>query len=248
MYIGPELSLFISRCAEVQSEAEIKDLLTEAGILLRLPKFALVSHVDLLAEGTRAVAISNYHDDWIDRILSRRYYLDDPLHAASTRVRMAVAWHDASKFVQLTARQTAILAEAEGFGLYDGITIPIHSPGEFRGTCSFGGGQRLLVTAELLAVVQLVAVFAFQAARRVIHQAAYLSRPPIPLLSPRHVECLGMAAAGLSNKQIGHRLGLAEDTVHKYIQEAMRRYGIGKRGALILRAVFDGQICYNNAA
>jgi LuxR family quorum-sensing system transcriptional regulator CciR len=248
MQIGPELSLFISRSTQAQSEAEISTLLAEAGFLLGLPKFALVSHVDLLAEGSQAIAISNYPGDWIDRILKERYYLDDPLHAASTRVRMGLAWHDASKLVQLTARQTAILAEAQTFGLFDGVTIPVHSPGEFRGTCSFGGSEPVLVTPHLLAVVHLIAVFAFQAARRVIHRGAYLSRPQVPLLSPRHVKCVGMAATGLGDKQIGHRLELAQDTVHKYFQEAMGRYGINKRSVLILRAMFDGQICYHNAA
>lgn len=245
MYVGPKITEFLSRAVQVDSEADIKDLVAEMGLQLGLPRFALVSHVDLLKETTGVVALSNYPDDWIDRIYSQRYYLDDPLHAASTRTQLGFAWHDVPRMLALTRRQSGILSEAADFGLNDGITVPVHSPGEYRGTCSFGGKELVVLSLQVRAAVQLIAVFSFEAARRIVYARSGQSRPAVPSLSPRHVDCVGLVASGLGDTQIAAMLGLSEDTVHQHISEAMRRYGVFKRTALVFRALFDGQICFH---
>lgn len=245
MYVGPKLVDFLTRAVNVGSEADLKDLVTEMSSLLKLPRFALVSHVDLVKETTGSVAITNYPDDWVDRILTRRYYLDDPLHAASTRKRVGFAWHEAPRIIRMTRRQLGILEEAARYGLSDGITVPVHSPGEYRGTASFGGTQRVTMTPQMSAAVQLVATFSFEAARRLVHARSNEEPPAIPSLSPRHVECVGLVASGLGDKQIAAKLGLSEVTVHQHVREAMRRYGVVRRAGLVFRALFDGQICFH---
>jgi len=244
MHVGPMLTDFLERAVEAASENDIKDLVTEVAARLGLPRFALVSHVDLLRETSGVVAISNYPDGWIERILEQRYFLDDPLHAASTGTRIGFAWHDVPKMIAMTRRQAGILAEAAAFGLSDGVTVPVHAPGEYRGTCSMGGRDGVVMSAQLRAAVQLIAVFAFEAARRVTLERAGQPRPHVPALSPRHVDCVGLIASGFGDTQIAHMLSLSEDTVHQHIREAMRRYGVFKRTALVFRSLFDGQICF----
>lgn len=247
MYVGPKLSEFLTRAVEVASDADIKDLVGEMGLLLNLPKFALVSHVDLAKETAGVVAITNYHDDWIDRIMSQRYYLDDPLHAASTRRRVGFAWHEVRGIISLTKRQSGILNEAARFGLRDGITVPVHSPGEYRGTCSLGGDYPVIMTSQISAAAHLIATFSFEAARRIAYAHSGQDRPPVPMLSPRHIDCVALIATGLGDAQIAAKLGLSEVTVHQHIREAMRRYRVFKRAALVFRALFDGQICFHKA-
>lgn len=245
MYVGPKLTEFLTNAVEVKSDADIKELVGEMAFLLDLPKFALVSHVDLANETDGVVAISNYHDDWIDRIMSQRYYLDDPLHAASTRRRIGFAWHEAADIITMTRRQHGILEEGAAFGLRDGITVPVHAPGDYRGTCSLGGERPVTMSPNIVAAVQLIAIFSFEAARRLAYARLGRDQPPVPALSPRHVDCVGLVATGLGDTQIAAKLGLSEVTVHQYIREAMRRYGVFKRPALVFRALFDGQICYH---
>ncbi len=50
-------------------------------------------------------------------------------------------------------------------------------------------------------------------------------------LSPRQYACLRLAAAGLSNAEIGARLGIAGDTVRNHRDIAHRRIGVGVLGA-----------------
>lgn len=244
MYVGPILTDFLARAVETTSGADIGDLVAEVAKQLDLPEFALVSHVDLLKETVGTVAISNYPEAWIERIFSQRYYLDDPLHAASTRTRIGFAWHDVPQMITMTRRQAGILHEAADFGLEDGVTVPIHYPGEYRATCSLGGRNRVTLSPQVRAAAQLVAVFAFGPARRVVLDRMGQQKPPVPSLSPRHVDCVGLLASGLGDTQIAAMLNLSEDTVHQHIKQAMRRYGVFKRTALVFRALFDGQICF----
>lgn len=248
MYIGPVLTDFIAHMTRVESECEIKSLVAEMGVILKLPHFALVSHVDLLAAHRETVAISNYNDEWVDRILRKRYYLDDPIHAACSRKRLGIVWHEAPDLIALSQRQRDILGEAEQFGLRDGVTVPVQSAGEYRGTCSFGGSRRVIPTMQLIAAVQLIGMFAFDAARRIIGDRHGFSRLPVPTLARRHIECIAMVASGLGDKESSARLGIAPNTVHKYTQEAMRRYGVMRRGALVFRALLDCQINFHHTA
>lgn len=244
MYVGPKLTQFLLQAVQARSESDVRDLVEEMGRQLGLPNFALVSHVDLSRQTTGVVALSNYPDDWIERIYQQRYFLDDPLHAASTHSHIGFAWHDVPQMIALTRRQAGILTEAAAFGLRDGITVPVHAAGDYRGTCSFGGAQPVLLTPQIRAAVQLIAIFSFEAARRVTRDHEGAPRPAVPLLSPRHVDCIALVAAGLGDTQIAALLGLSQDTVHQHIRDAMRRYGVFKRTALVFRALFDGQICF----
>jgi LuxR family quorum-sensing system transcriptional regulator CciR len=41
-------------------------------------------------------------------------------------------------------------------------------------------------------------------------------------------------------------LGLSPDTVHKYLESAKRRYGVSSRTELVVRALYDGQLSFND--
>lgn len=47
--------------------------------------------------------------------------------------------------------------------------------------------------------------------------------------TPRQIECLSLAGEGLSNRDIGAKLGLATSTVGGYIGNAMRILGAKSR-------------------
>ena len=55
---------------------------------------------------------------------------------------------------------------------------------------------------------------------------------PIPL-SPRAEETLDGLLAGLSEKEIADQMGLSPHTVHQYVKELHRRYGVRSRGELM---------------
>ena len=247
MLICPRLTEFLDCVAQVRTEADLHDLMVETTRRLGFEQFALVSHVDLVAAADGAIAISNYKPGWVDRILSQRYYLDDPVHAASTGRTTPFAWNTICQTTRPSRRQQNILKEGASFGLHDGVTVPVHSPGEYRGTCSFGTSQRVWMTPNLQGTALTIAHFAFEAARTLVRARLGFdrTRASIPHLSPRQIDCVGLIASGMGDAQIAHMLGLSEATTHQHIGDAMRKYGVFKRVTLVFRALFDGQICFH---
>lgn len=57
------------------------------------------------------------------------------------------------------------------------------------------------------------------------------------LLSPRQVECLELAARGLTSAEIAHDLGISARTVDQYFGEACERLRVRNRTQAVARAI-----------
>ena len=78
-------------------------------------------------------------------------------------------------------------------------------------------------------------------ARRVFAEFARLTPSHIPAqldepLSDREVEVIKLVAQGLSNKEIGQKLSLAEGTVKNYVTNVLQKIGVRDRTQAALRA------------
>ena len=62
------------------------------------------------------------------------------------------------------------------------------------------------------------------------------------VLSPRERDVLGLAAAGMENKQMARELGIAEATVKTYLASAYERLGATGRAEAVARAIRLGLI------
>jgi DNA-binding NarL/FixJ family response regulator len=79
-------------------------------------------------------------------------------------------------------------------------------------------------------------------AKRVMAEFARLHPParkideglPEPL-SERELEVLRLVSAGLSNREIGHKLGLSEGTVKNYVTSMLQKIGVRDRTQAALR-------------
>ena len=72
-----------------------------------------------------------------------------------------------------------------------------------------------------------------------LHQAwldAERRRRPGAELTPRQRQLLDLVAAGHTNAQIARRLGIAEGTVRKHLENISRRLGVSSRTAAVTRA------------
>jgi DNA-binding NarL/FixJ family response regulator len=59
------------------------------------------------------------------------------------------------------------------------------------------------------------------------------------LLTPREAEIARLVAAGLSNKQIARKAGIAEGTVKIHLHQAYQKLGIANRAALAVMVSSD---------
>ncbi len=75
-----------------------------------------------------------------------------------------------------------------------------------------------------------------------LHQAyaeAERRRGTLPQLTRRHWELLDLLAAGHTNLQISHRLGVSEGTVRKHLENIYGRLQVSSRTAAVTRAFSD---------
>jgi DNA-binding CsgD family transcriptional regulator len=75
-----------------------------------------------------------------------------------------------------------------------------------------------------------------------LHQAcldAERRRHPVPQLTARHWDLLGLLAAGHTNTQIARRLGISEGTVRTHLKNLYGRLNVSSRTAAVTRAFPD---------
>jgi LuxR family transcriptional regulator, maltose regulon positive regulatory protein len=75
-------------------------------------------------------------------------------------------------------------------------------------------------------------------ARRIVEAAS--AAPPLPELTRREREVLGLLAEGLTNRQIAERLVISEHTVHRHVTNMLRKLDLPSRTAAAAHAVRAG--------
>lgn len=226
------------------SISELVDILQMATLEIEYDSFSMVQHVNLRASLENVVALSTHPSAWIKRFISRGYYRFDPVFVASHRYGAPFNWSIIPNVIPLTTRQKRVFLEARRFGIVDGLTVPLHMPGEKLAACTFATNRRKDAPVELLATAHVMATFAYQAAR-ILVQAAPGKLSPAPL-TDRQIDCVTLSAAGKTEWEVGKILSLAPGTVHYHITQAMRRYGVFNRQQLLFHALRDGLISFSD--
>ncbi len=241
-----EVQRFVDSAARCRFPSELEGLLADHACRLGFDYFALVHHVDLRhRDGNGMVALWSYPVSWVEEYIAGHLATNDPVHLASHRTNIGFAWDQLARLIPLTPEHRRVRERTQRAGIDDGFTVPANIPGEANGSCSFAVGTGRSLPVQSLPAAQLAGGFAFNAARRLTRKSAKIAEQP-PRLSPRQIDCLILAGRGASDRKTASTLGIAEDTVTEYLDEARRRYGVRRRGTLVLRAIFDGQIALSD--
>ena len=232
---------FVADVRHAHSLDEISTLLSEATRAFTFDHFAMTQRYGLSIDNA-PVQLSDYPGDWLDRLKCDGFWANDPVLAACQRSVAPFAWDDLPRILELSPRQADYMRHAAAQGLARGWTVPIHIPGEASGLCSFVLSTDRELPRESLPAAQYLACFAFEAARRLARRG----NPPTPRLTRRQLECVVLAARGKSDWVAGQILGLAPDTVHKYLEQAKARFGVSSRTELVVRALYDGQLSFGD--
>lgn len=240
-----EVQRFVSSAARCRFPSELEALLGDHAHRLGFDYVALVHHVDLRQRDGAVVALWTYPASWVEEYLARGMATSDPVHLASHRTNIGFAWDQIARLIPLTPAHRRVRERTRRAGIEDGFTVPANIPGEANGSCSFAMATGRRLPVESLPAAQLAGAFAFNAARRLMRRSARLADQP-PRLSPRQLDCVVLAGRGYTDREAAAALGIAEDTVTEYLDEARRRYGVSRRATLILRAIFDGQIALSD--
>lgn len=242
MFAKSSLDRSLEAMRDARTPFDLEGILVELTRELGFQQFAMGHHVDLTRPPGNAVRLTNYHPDWIEQSLERRFFADDPVHAVSARLVRPFRWHEIPDHLALTDNQSQILETARGYGLVEGFTVPVHQPGEFNGTCSFAASSFDALNVHTFAVAQMAATFAFECARRMMRLLDGKESEGVPHLTDRQRESIVLVGQGKTDAEIAAVLKISKSTAHDHVEAARRAYGNAQRSFMVLRALYDGVI------
>ncbi|SNS87939.1 LuxR family transcriptional regulator, quorum-sensing system regulator CciR [Sphingomonas laterariae] len=223
---------------------EIREILTDACPRMGLRYFALTHHGSPASASGSFIRLHNYPDDWASWFDAHDLGVSDPIHRASHRTLGGFLWDDVPNIIPLTRHDRTILARARDAGLGDGVTVPAHVPGEFRGSCSFAAQPGAALRRDVICFAELVGIRAFQGMRRV----AYPTRTALARLTDRQRECLFWASQGKTDWEISMILSISRETVIEHMRQARRSLGAHCRTQLVGIALREGLICFDGVS
>lgn len=235
---------FIDVSHDVTTERQLSDALGGIAREMGFDRHSLYRRE--VAHDRASIALTDYPEDWVARVRQRRYYVDDPAYMASWRTAVGFSSREVGSLLALTTRQRNILQEARKADLGEWFAVPAHVANESRGLATFVVCRGRELPERNLPMAQLVGCFAYEAARRLHRRSEVLAPPPVAL-TPRQLDCLILVARGKTDWEIGAILGVAEDTIGKYMDDARRRYGVSRRSELVVRALYDGHFSLEDA-
>lgn len=238
-----DVQCFVRGARDVASLADLDRLLEATIRTFGFQFYALGHHVNVVSADQ--VQIGNYPESWAKSVHSRETITEDPVLRACQNSAVGFKWSDVGTLIDLTTRHREILANARKVGMGEGYTVPVHIPGECTGSCSFAYRVGKPVNEAILPTVHCVGGFAFEAARRLVRQDAPLRRVS-ETLTARQLDCVVLVARGKSDWEAAQILGLSQDTVHQHVETAKRKYGVATRTQLVIRALFDNQLGFED--
>lgn len=231
---------FIRAARAAATEDDLARLMEAVTAELGFRHYALIHHADLRGSPPRLIDIKRYPDAITARIIGEARFRRDPVIRACAFAEGAFLWSELARIITLDRHDRACLEEGTREGLNEGITVPCTLLGDCMGSCTFAGTRSPDGAARYLGPAQMIGIFAFQAARRLV--LGLRDPAPRPRLHPRPRECVLLAGRGLSNKEIARTLALTPRTVDGYLTEARELFAVHDRTTLALSAVFAGEI------
>lgn len=239
-----DLNRFIEDMRGTTTVADLELILVELTRRLGFEQFALGHHVDLTRPPQGAIRLTNYAPDWVDQALEKRFFIDDPVHAASARMIRPFGWDEIPRLLKLTDQHRKIIERARGYGLVEGFTVPVHLPGEYNGTCTFVARSFEHLHPLTFAVAQMASTFAFECARNLQRIIDGKEPEGAPHLTDRQRESLILVARGKTDAEIAQVMNISKGTAHDHVEAGRRAYGNAQRSYMVLRALYDGNLSF----
>lgn len=241
-----DVQSFVRDASEVTSLDALHSLLESTVRAFGFQYYALGHHVNVVHGDL--VQIGNYPESWIHTVRTREYISDDPVLLACQTSAVGFRWSEVSRLIELSSRQKEILAGAGRAGMGEGFTVPVHIPGECMGSCSFAHRPGKDLDESVLPAAHYIGCFAFEAARRLVREPGARKREvsAAETLTPRQLDCVVMVARGKSDWEAAKILGVSQDTVHQHVETAKRKYGVATRSQLVIRALYDNQLGFQD--
>ena len=170
----------------VVSQGELMSLMEAIAREMGFRYYALIHHDDLRTPRPDRVDLKDYPAAISDRLIRQRRYRRDPVIRGCIFADSAFLWSDLPRIIHLDRQDRASFEIGAREGLNEGITVPYIRLGDRMGSCTFAGMRRPEGAHRYLGSAQMIGIFAFQAARRLVvgERADFVMLDRDPMLSP----------------------------------------------------------------
>ncbi|API61253.1 LuxR family transcriptional regulator [Tardibacter chloracetimidivorans] len=223
------------------TQEELSHLMAAVTREMKFRYYALIHHDDLRIQRPDLVDLKDYPPAIAERLFGKHRYRRDPVIRGCIFADGAFLWSDLPQIIRFDRQDRASLEIGEREGLNEGITVPYVRLGHRMGSCTFAGTKRPDRAHHFLGAAQMVGIFAFQAASRLVSGAQSMASTSLKL-HPRPRDCVVLAGRGYSNKEIARALSLTPRTVDGYLTEARRLFDAHDRTELVVGAVLAGEV------
>lgn len=161
-------------------------------------------------------------------------FVSDPTVARMNESAAPFRWSDTS--ARRTPQQRRMMAIVADMGAQDGLAVPIHGPRGPAAGVSIGTDRYELSRQDEVAL-QMASIYMHGRLAAIRAEVR-----PVRLLTPRERECLTWVAGGKTDWEISQILGISEQTVHGYVQNALIKLNARTRAQAVAAAMLSSQI------
>jgi LuxR family transcriptional regulator, activator of conjugal transfer of Ti plasmids len=194
------------------------------------------------------VVLATYEKEWVDYYFGNGYEKIDPVMLTTKSQQHPFLWNDVWQGLELTKKQTNFFYEAKEYGISSGFSIPIGLYGRENGMISLVSSvcdteEISQITSEKFLELVVLTNYFQQIADKIVQVEGYNSGTKVTSnLTNREIECLGWAAKGKTNYEIGRILGISEHTVRSHIQSVCRKLAVTSKIQACIKAIMSGVV------
>ncbi len=140
--------------------------------------YALIHHDDLRSPRPDHVDLRDYPAAITERLIGQQRYRRDPVIRGCIFADGTFLWSDLSQFIRFNHCDRTSFEHGQREGLNEGITVPYVRLGDRTGSCTFAGTQHPERAHRFLGAAQMIGIFAFQAASKMLACSTSISAAP----------------------------------------------------------------------
>jgi len=183
---------------------------------------------------------------WVALYAAHGHIETDPRIALTYNRNAPFLW-DAADFAH-DPRYAAFLADAAAFGIRSGVTMSFRDPTHGRVVVAFNSStgpvtprRQRAISARLGDMVLFAVTFHDVFMASIVDGDAASSETAVRL-SARELQCLALAASGMTSRDIGFKLGIKPRTANYHFGNIIEKLGVLNRNEAIAVAVAKGLV------
>lgn len=246
-----DIQQFVDGLSKARSPKALEQALFDVAREMGFDLITMFHHVDLSRidpdyrhmQRGELIAVTTAAVSWSEHYRDNNLMAVDPRVLACRRTVAPFSTDEIGRLIKIDSAQRDVVERQRRADIGEGITVPVHFPGEPSGSCTFSTRCGHSLPADSHAMAHWIGMIAFQAARTMLSETRRRRSGPSPRrLTDRQLQCIVLVGRGLCEDEIAKRLGISRETVKQHLKDARLSYGVAKSIQLVTHALRNEQI------